>query len=143
MKLDWKRNRFLLLSLLAVLVVLGGGIYKHTALKDHREELTYQYKVMYTVEVRDVDGLYLDMYYPGMGLYLDESTAAGSVQQVDSAPAASGEEGKYDLTLRVSASGSRLTAGGYGDYTLTENNSCTFVSRFLTFEGYITEVNEV
>lgn len=138
-----KQNRFVLFSAVILLLVLGGGVYKHTALRDQRAELTYQYKVLYTVDIPDVDESIVDMYFDGMGLYLDSQTVAGVVQETEKHPAASGRSGKYDVTLHVFASGSRLTADGYGSYTLTENNLCTFISRFITFDGYITEVNEV
>lgn len=50
-----KKNGFLLIGLAAILCVLVGGAYKHTALRDKRVELTYRYDVSYTVEVPDVD----------------------------------------------------------------------------------------
>lgn len=137
-----KNNRFLLLSVLAVILVLGGGVYKHTALRALRTELTYQYKMHYTVEVRDVDENMVDMYFKGMGLYLDPTTVAGSVEKAVRVPAASGKQGKYDVTLSVAASGSRLTPDGYGDYRLTKDNRYSFLSRFISFDGYITEIDE-
>ena len=137
-----KRNWFLLLGGILVLCVLAGGVYKRTVLADKRIELTYQYKVTYTVEVTDVDSFAAQMYYPGMGLYFDEETVAGSVTEVARRPAASGKKDCYDLTLTVSASGSRLTPEGYGSYSVTDGKQYTFLSRFLTFEGYISQVNE-
>lgn len=44
-----KKNGFLLIGLAAILCVLVGGAYKHTALRDKRVELTYRYDVSYTV----------------------------------------------------------------------------------------------
>ncbi len=137
-----KRNWFLLLSGILIVWVLLGGVYKNTVLKDKRTELTYQYKVTYTVIVPDVDGFAVSMYYSGMGLFFDENTVAGSVTEVTQAPAASGKKDSYDLTLTVNASGSRLTPEGYGSYTVTDGKRYTFLSRFLTFEGYISRVNE-
>lgn len=137
-----KNNRFLIGSVLALVLVLGGGVYKHSVLREKRTELTYQYKMHYTVEVRDVDENMVDMYYKEMGLYLDPETVAGTVKKVDREPAASGKQGKYDVTLTVAASGSRLTPDGYGDYRLTKDNQYSFLSRFISFDGYITEIDE-
>lgn len=125
-----------------LLLTVLGGVYKHTALKDLRVALTYQYKVNYLVQVRDVDESVKDMYFKDMGLFFDKNTVAGSVEKVTSAPAASGKEGAYDVTLHVAASGSRLSQVSYGSYQIDQPEPYTFLSRFITFEGYITEVNE-
>lgn len=136
------RNRFFLLCCLLVLCVLFGGVYKHTALAENRVQLTYQYKMQYKLLVTDVGNLASEMYYPGVGLYFDKETVAGIVTEVSKAPAASGKWGCCDLTLTVSASGSRVDAQGYGSYPVTEQKRYQFLSRFVAFEGTITEVNE-
>ena len=137
-----KKNGFLLIGLAAILCVLVGGAYKHTALRDKRVELTYRYDVSYTVEVPDVDPASADMFIERMGLYLDSKTVVGSVKKVGRAPAASGKEGYQDLTLTVSATGARLSETPYGSYALTEHNQCHFLSRMIDFDGYVTYVEE-
>jgi hypothetical protein len=135
-----KKYRFSILCLVVLLGVLAGAVYRHTALAALRTELTYQYNLTYTVEVPQVPALYTDMYFEGMGLYLDAETPAGTVTAVEAQPAK--EAGAYDLTLAVSASGARLTSTGYGDYAITEGNKVDFISRFISFTGYITSVSE-
>jgi hypothetical protein len=135
-----KKYRFSFLCLVVLLGVLAGAIYRHTALADLRTELTYQYSMTYTVAVPQVPEIYENMYYEGMGLYLDAQTPAGTVTAVEAQPAE--EAGTCDLTLTVSASGARLTSTGYGDYAITEDNKVDFISRFINFTGYITSVSE-
>ncbi len=137
-----KKNRFLIVGVVMLLLVLVGGIYKRTALKDQREELSYQYKVVYTVLVHNVDSEMADMYFEKMGLYLDEQTPAGEVCAVKTSPAASGASDQVDITLTVGASGLRLTKQSRGTYSLSQDNLCHFISRFIDFDGYITQVEE-
>jgi hypothetical protein len=134
-----KKNRFSILCLVVLLGVLGGAVYRHTALGSLRTELVYQYDMTYTVEVPQVPELLRDMYFAGMGLYLDSQTPAGIVTEVDAQPS---QNGTYDLTLTVSASGARLSSTGYGDYAITSDNEIDFISRFISFTGYITSVSE-
>jgi hypothetical protein len=135
-----KKYRFTILCLVILLGVLGGAVYRHTALRELRTQLLYQYSMQYTVVVPQVPENLRDMYYTGMGLYLDAQTPAGTVTDVDAQPAALADT--YDLTLTVSASGARLSESGYGDYTITEDNEVSFISRFISFTGYITSVSE-
>ena len=137
-----KRNRFLIAGIVLLLLVLAGGVYKRTVLKDQRAELAYTYNVVYTVLVPDVDSEMSDMYFERMGLYLDEQTPAGTVSKVKSAPAASGAEDRVDVTLTVSASALRLSKQSRGTYTLPQDAPCHFISRFIDFDGYITRVEE-
>ena len=115
-----KRNRFLIGSIVLLLLVLIGGVYKHTVLGEQRTVLSYRYDMEYTVEIPDVDAEIAQMYFKGMGLYLDEKTPAGT----------------------VSASGLRLSSQSRGEYTLSQDNSCHFLSSFMEFDGYITQVKE-
>ncbi len=137
-----KKNRFLTVSIVMLLLVLAGGVYKQTVLKEQRTELSYQYKVVYTVLVPDVDSNTADMYFEKMGLYLDEQTPAGTVSSVEKKPAVSGSEDQLDITLTVSASSLRLTKQSRGTYSLSQDNLCHFISRFIDFDGYITQVEE-
>ncbi len=137
-----KRNRFLIASVVLLLLVLVGGVYKRTVLKDQRAELAYTYKVEYTVLVPDVDSEMSDMYFEKMGLYLDKQTPAGVVRTVESAPAASGAEDRVDITLTVSASALRLSKQSRGTYTLPRDTLCHFINRFIDFDGYIIQVEE-
>lgn len=137
-----KRNRFLIGSIVLLLLVLIGGVYKRTALGDQRVVLSYPYQMEYTVEIPDVDAEIAEMYFKGMGLYLDEKTPAGTVSKVKTAAAASGASDQVDVTLTVSASGLRLSDQSRGEYTLSQENSCHFLSRFMEFDGYITRVKE-
>ena len=137
-----KRNRFLIGSIVLLLLVLIGGVYKRTALGDQRVVLSYPYQMEYTVEIPDVDAEIAEMYFKGMGLYLDEKTPAGTVSKVKTAAAASGASDRVDVTLTVSASGLRLSDQSRGEYTLSQENSCHFLSRFMEFDGYITRVKE-
>ncbi len=137
-----KRNRFLIAGIVLLLLVLAGGVYKRTALKDQRVELAYTYNVVYTVLVPDVDSEMSDMYFEKMGLYLDEQTPAGVVRTVETAPAASGAEDRVDVTLTVNASALRLSKQSRGTYALPQDTLCHFVSRFIDFDGYITQVEE-
>ena len=137
-----KKNRFLIIGIALLLLVLAGGVYKRTALKDQRAELAYNYKVEYTVLVPDVDSDFVDMYYKKMGLFLDEQTPAGEVLAVKSTAAASGEKDRVDITLTVSASGLRLSKQSRGTYSLPQDQLCHFVSRFIDFDGYIIQVEE-
>jgi hypothetical protein len=137
-----KKNRFLIVSIVLLLLVLAGGVYKQTALKDQRTELAYHYKVVYTVLVPNVDSEFADMYFEKMGLYLDEQTPAGTVSTIEKKPAASGAEDQLDITLTVSASGLRLSKQSRGTYSLPQDQLCHFVSRFIDFDGYITQVEE-
>ena len=132
-----KRNRFLIGSAVLLLLVLLGGVYKHTVLGEQRVVLSYPYQMKYTVEIPDVDAEIAEMYFKGMGLYLDEETSAGTVSAVKTQAAASGAADQVDVTLTVSASGLRL-----GSYTLSKENSCHFISRFIEFDGFITQVKE-
>lgn len=77
-----KRNRFLIGSAVLLLLVLLGGVYKHTVLGEQRVVLSYPYQMKYTVEIPDVDAEIAEMYFKGMGLYLDEETSAGTVSAV-------------------------------------------------------------
>ena len=70
-----KQNRFLLLCLAVVLAVLGGGVYKHTALKELRTEPNYLHDVKYTVEVYDVDAKTADMFFRNMGICLENGVS--------------------------------------------------------------------
>ncbi len=137
-----KRNRFLIGSIVLLLLVLIGGIYKHTALREQRVVLSYPYQMEYTIEIPDVDAEIAKMYFKGMGLYLDERTSAGTVSKVKTAAAASGAAERVDVTLTVSASGLRLSSQSRGKYTLSQANSCHFLSNFMEFDGYITQVEE-
>lgn len=137
-----KRNRFLIAGIVLLLLVLAGGVYKRTVLKDQRAELAYTYKVVYTVLVPDVDSEMSDMYFERMGLYLDVQTPAGTVSKVKSTPAASGAEDRVDVTLTVSASALRLSKQSRGTYTLPQDTPYHFISRFIDFDGYITRVEE-
>ena len=73
----------------------------------------------YTVEIPDVDAEIAEMYFKGMGLYLDEETSAGTVSAVTTKAAASGAADQVDVTLTVSASGLRLSSESRGSYTLS------------------------
>lgn len=137
-----KRNRFLIGGTVLLLLVLVGGVYKHTALKEQRTVLSYPYDMEYTVEIPDVDAEIAQMYFKGMGLYLDEETPAGTVSAVKTEAAASGDADRVDVTLTVSASGLRLSSQSRGEYTLSQDNSCHFLSSFMEFDGYITQVKE-
>ena len=92
--------------------------------------------------VPDVDSNTADMYFEKMGLYLDEQTPAGTVSSVEKKPAVSGSEDQLDITLTVSASSLRLTKQSRGTYSLSQDNLCHFISRFIDFDGYITQVEE-
>ena len=137
-----KRNRFLIGSIVLLLLVLIGGVYKHTVLGEQRTVLSYPYQMEYTVEIPDVDAEIAQMYFKGMGLYLDEETPAGTVSEVKTEAAASGDADRVDVTLTVSASGLRLSSQSRGEYTLSQDNSCHFLSSFMEFDGYITQVKE-
>ena len=137
-----KKNRFLIVSIVMLLLVLAGGVYKQTVLKDQRAELAYQYSMVYTVLVPDVDSEIADMYFEKLGLYLDEQTPAGMVSAVEKKPAASGAEDQVDITLTVKGAGLRLSKQSRGTYALSQDNLCHFVSRFIDFDGYITRVEE-
>lgn len=137
-----KKNRFLIVSIVLLLLVFAGGVYKRTALKEQRVELSYLYEMEYTVLVPDVDSESADMFFEKMGLYLDEQTPAGVISAVKKEPAASGAKNQVDVTLTVSASGLRLSKQSRGTYTITQDNLCHFISRFIDFDGYITQVKE-
>ncbi len=137
-----KRNRFLIGSIALLLLVVLGGVYKDTVLKDRRVELCYSYWMEYTVKVTDVSEETAEMYFPGLGLYLDERTSAGTVTSVKRKPAASGADDKVDVTLTVHAPGLRLSEQSRGTYKLSEGNSLHFISKFIEFDGEITRVNE-
>ena len=137
-----KPNRFLIGSIVLLLLVLVGGVYKHTVLGEQRTVLSYPYQMEYTVEIPDVDAETAEMYFKGMGLYLDEKTSAGTVSAVKTQAAASGAADRVDVTLTVSASGLRLSSQSRGEYTLSQDNSCHFLSSFMEFDGYITQVKE-
>lgn len=137
-----KRNRFLIGSIALLLLVVLGGVYKYTVLKDQRVELSYSYWMEYTVKVSDVSEETAGMYFPGLGLYLDERTSAGTVTSVKRKPAASGAEDMVDVTMTVSAPGLRLVEQSRGTYKLSKGNSCHFVSKFIEFDGKITQVKE-
>ena len=96
----------------------------------------------YTVEIPEVDEEIAEMYFKGMGLYLDEETSAGTVSAVTTKAAASGAADRVDVTLTVSASGLRLSSESRGSYTLSKENACHFISRFIEFDGFITQVKE-
>ena len=137
-----KKNRFLIVSIVLLLLVFAGGVYKRTALKEQRVELSYLYEMEYTVLVPDVDSESADMFFEKMGLYLDEQTPAGVISAVKKEPAASGAKNQVDVTLTVSASGLRLSKQSRGTYTITQDNLCHFISRFIDFDGYITQVKK-
>ncbi len=137
-----KKNRFLTVSIVLLLLVLAGGVYKQTVLKDRRTELAYQYNMVYTVLVPNVDSEMADMYFEKLGLYLDEQTPAGVVSSVEEKPAASGAEDQVDITLTVKGAGLRLSKQSRGTYALPQDNPCHFISRFIDFDGYITQVEE-
>ena len=137
-----KQNRFLLLCLAVVLAVLGGGVYKHTALKELRPEPNYLNDVKYTVEVYDVDAKTADMFFRNMGIWLENGVSAGTGEKIQRTSAASGAAERYDVTLLVSAVTSSATANGYGSYDVTSGNLCHFTNRMMDFDGYITHIEE-
>ena len=116
-----KQNRFLLLCLAVVLAVLGGGVYKHTALKELRTEPNYLHDVKYTVEVYDVDAKTADMFFRNMGICLENGVSAGTVEKIQRTSAASGAAERYDVT---------------------SGNLCHFTNRMMDFDGYITHIEE-
>ncbi|MDD6024942.1 MAG: hypothetical protein PUC06_12040 [Oscillospiraceae bacterium] len=137
-----KKYRFLILCLAAAVLIAAGAVQKRTHLANIREKPIYLYEITYTVEVTDLEDYKVDALKQGTALYLEDSTIMGTVETVETAPAGSGAEDCYDLTLVVSGIGGKMENSDALEYDLRENNLLTFVTRYLTFEGTVTHVRE-
>ncbi|MBQ9269360.1 MAG: hypothetical protein IJ206_07570 [Oscillospiraceae bacterium] len=135
-----RKNRFIVLCFAVLLILLSGAMIKHTLLGQIRSDAIWPYPVRYEILVTDACSPSTDMFFEGMGLYLEDYTAAGTVTKVARQPAMSGAADCEDLTLTVEAmaAGSTSRKVPFGKTGLEDE--VTFVNRFITFSGRITRI---
>ena len=135
-----RKNRFGLMCLAVLLILLSGALIKHTLLGQIRSDVIWPYPVRYEILVTDTGGRSSDMFFEGMGLYLEDDTAAGTVTKVARQPARSGAADCEDLTLTVEAVAAGATSRRVPSGETGTEDDVTFVSRFITFSGRITRI---
>ncbi len=135
-----RKNRFMILCAAVLLVLLSGGVIKHTLLGEARADLAWPYTVTYTVLVPDVDADTEEMFFRDMGLYMEDGTAVGTVVKIEREEAASGAEDCADLLLHVKATAAGERAREAEPTAFRAEEQVTFVSRFIMFSGTITGI---
>ncbi len=133
-----RKNCFLIFCVAMLLVLISGGVIKHTLLRETRCELAWPYSVEYTIQVPDVAQETEDVFR-GI-LYLQDGAAVGMVSWIEHEPSASGATGCLDLILHVKATAAGDSARQAVPAVFQTGEPVNFMNRYVTFTGTITSI---